>query len=300
MSSDLPSLTGLRAFEAAALHLSFTRAAADLNVTQAAISHQIGTLEEQLGVRLFVRGSRTLALTTEAHEYLAVVHSAFEELRRATGRLRRPTRRSLLTVSTTPSLAAKWLLTRVAAFRDAHPAVEIRMTSSPDLVDFRRDRVDIAIRFGNGSWPGTKADWLMAEHMFPVCSPRLLTKERPLRRVEDLAHHVLLHAEVSREDWQRWLGAAGLPPSLAMRPSLNFDQNLFAIQAAIDGFGVALGRSPLVNADISSGRLIALFDVVVQTEAAFYIVTPSDRYDEPKIVLFRDWLIRSVADAAGG
>jgi LysR family transcriptional regulator, glycine cleavage system transcriptional activator len=290
----LPSLNGLRAFDAAARHLSFTRAAAELNVTQTAISHQIRRLEDQLGVRLFVRRNRALLLTREAQDYLPAVRAAFDDLRRATARLRRPDRDGLLTVSTTASLAAKWLVTRVAAFQDAHPAIEVRITTSTHLVDFRREEVDVAVRYGRGSWPGLRAQWLMAEDIFPVCSPALLNGAKPLRRPQDLAHHTLLHASVSREDWQLWLTAAGLPVALAHRRGLTFDQSFMALQAATEGLGVALGRTRIAESDLAAGRLVVPFDVVLPSDAGFYIVAPEDTADAPKIALFRDWLLRSV------
>jgi LysR family glycine cleavage system transcriptional activator len=295
MAVPLPSLNGLRAFEAAARHLSFTRAAAELNVTQTAISHQIHRLEEQIGIPLFVRRNRALLLTREAEAYLPAVRTAFEDLRRATARLRRPDREGLLTVSTTASLAAKWLVTRVAAFQDANPGIEVRITTSPHLVDFEREEVDIAVRYGRGSWPGLRANWLMAEDIFPVCSPALLTGDKPLRRPEDLAHHTLLHATVSREDWQLWLTAAGLPVTLATRRGMSFDQSFMAIQAAVEGLGIALGRTRFVEADIAAGRLVVPFDIVLPADAGFYVVAPEASADTPRIALFRDWLIGSVA-----
>lgn len=291
----LPSLNGLRAFEAAARHLSFTHAAAELNVTQTAISHQIRRLEEQLGIRLFLRQNRALALTREAQGYLPAVRAAFDDLRRATARLMRPEREGVLTVSTMASLAAKWLVTRVAAFQDAHPGIEVRITTSAHLVDFQREEVDMAVRYGRGSWPGVRAQWLMAEDIFPVCSPALLNGAKPLRRPEDLANHTLLHTTVLREDWQLWLTAAGLPVSLALRRGLSFDQSFMAVQAAIDGLGVALGRSRLVDADIAAGRLVVPFDVVLPADAGYYIVAPEETADTAKIALFRDWLVGSVA-----
>ena len=290
----LPSLNGLRAFDAAARHLSFTRAAAELNVTQTAISHQIRRLEAQLGARLFVRRNRALLLTREAQGYLPAVRTAFEDLRRATARLQRADRDELLTVSTTASLAAKWLVTRVATFQDAHPTVEVRITTSTHLVDFQREEVDMAVRYGRGHWPGLRAQWLMAEDIFPVCSPSLLQGSRPLRCPEDLAHHTLLHASVSREDWRLWLTAAGLPVSLALRRGLNFDQSFMALQAAMDGLGVALGRTRLAERDVAAGRLVVPFDVILPSDAGFYIVAPEETADTPKIRLFRDWLVGSV------
>lgn len=294
----LPSLNGLRAFEAAARHLSFTRAAAELNVTQTAISHLIRRLEEQLGVPLFVRRNRALALTREAEAYLPSVSSAFDDLRRATERLRRTDREGLLTVSTTASLAAKWLVTRVAAFQDAYPGIEVRITTSSHLVDFEREEVDVAVRYGRGNWPGLRTDWLMAEGMFPVCSPSLLTGEHPLLSPEDLERQTLLHATVSREDWQLWLTAVGLPVSLATRRGLSFDQSFMAIQAAVEGLGVALGRTRFVEADIAAGRLVVPFNVVLPADAGFYIVAPEATADTPKIALFREWLISSVGPGA--
>ena len=298
VSNGLPSLNGLRAFEAAARHLSFTLAASELNVTQTAISHQIRRLEEQLGITLFVRGNRALALTREAQGFLPSVRTAFDDLRRATARLRRPERDGVLTVSTTASLAAKWLVTRVAAFQDAHPGIEVRITTSSHLVDFARDEVDLAVRYGRGNWPGLRAQWLMAEDIFPVCSPVLLAGDKPLRQPDDLAHHTLLHATVSREDWQLWLTAAGLPLSLAARRGLSFDQSFMAIQAAVEGLGIALGRTRFVEADMAAGRLVMPFDVVLPADAGFYIVVPEATADLPRIALFREWLIKSVAPGA--
>jgi LysR family transcriptional regulator, glycine cleavage system transcriptional activator len=290
----LPSLNGLRAFEAAARHLSFTRAAAELNVTQTAISHQIRRLEEQLGIRLFERRTRGLALTVEAQAYLPAVRTAFDDLRRATARLRPSARADILTVSTTPSLAAKWLVSRVAGFQEAQPSIEVRITTSTHLVDFRREQVDMAVRYGRGNWPGLRADWLMAEDILPVCSPALLTGPKPLRRPEDLAHHTLLHASASREGWQLWLTAAGLPVSLAARRGLTFDQDFMTIQAAIDGLGVALGSTAYVEADVAAGRLVVPFAMKLPADAGFYVVVPEETADAPNVALLRNWLLDSV------
>jgi LysR family glycine cleavage system transcriptional activator len=298
MATTLPSLNGLRAFEAAARHLSFTRAADELNVTQTAVSHLIRRLEEQLEIKLFVRRNRALELTREAQDYLPAVRTAFEDLRRATARLRRPERDGVLTVSTTASLAAKWLVTRVAGFQEANPGIEVRLSTSSHLVDFQREEVDMAVRYGLGSWPGLRANWLMAEDIFPVCSPSLLTGENALRTPADLDHHTLLHASASREDWQLWLTAAGLPASIAARRGLTFDQSFMTSQAAVEGLGVAMGRARLVEADIAAGLLVVPFDVVLPTDAGYYIVAPEATADAPKIALFRQWLIGSVDPGA--
>jgi LysR family glycine cleavage system transcriptional activator len=297
MTIRLPSLNGLRAFEAAARHLSFTKAAAELNVTQTAVSHQIRRLEGQLGLRLFTRRNRTLALTPAALDYLPSVRAAFEDLRGATERLLRPQRDGVLTVSALPTLAAKWLVPRLAAFQEAHPGIEVRISTATRAVDFKREEIDVAIRYGGGRWPGLRAVWLMAEEIFPVCSPALLAGERPLRRPADLAAHTLLHVNLYVDEWLLWLTAAGLPPSLAQR-GLTFDLNLMALQAALDGLGVALGRSAFVEADLAAGRLVAPFDIVVPATSSFYVVAPEATADSPKIALFRNWLVAAASRPA--
>jgi LysR family glycine cleavage system transcriptional activator len=294
----LPSLNGLRAFEAAARMLSFTEAAAELNVTQTAVSHQIRRLEDQLGIKLFIRQNRNLTLTQEAEDYLPSVRAAFEDLRRATERLHRSGHDGRLTVSTTASLATKWLVSRVAAFQDSHPGMEVRITTSTHLVDFRREEVDVAVRYGHGHWPGLRAHWLMAERLFPVCAPALLHGSEPLNQPADLARHTLLHTMTFRDDWRLWLTAAGLPVSIAARRGLTFDMSFLAIQAAVEGLGVALGRQQLVDGDVAAGRLIAPFDTVLPQDAGYYVVTPEATADTPKIILFRNWLIASATSAS--
>ena len=294
MSARLPSLNGLRAFEAAARHLSFTQAASELNVTQTAISHQIKRLEHELGVRLFIRQNRALTLTAEASEYLPGVRAAFNDLRLATDRLLRREDDHVLTVSTLASLAAKWLLPRLSAFQEAHPGIDVRITTSATLVDFQRDNVDAAIRYGRGQWQGLRADWLMADEVFPVCSPALLKGGRPLRSPEDLRDHVLLHtSNANSDDWRLWLTAAGLPADLSRQPGITFDLIFMTIQAAIDGIGVAMGRTSYVQDDITKGRLVVPFKIALPADAGFYLVSPQGRRDTPKLAAFRKWLVGS-------
>ncbi|HEX5230612.1 MAG TPA: transcriptional regulator GcvA [Bradyrhizobium sp.] len=291
----LPSLNGLRAFEAAARHMSFTNAAAELNVTQTAISHQIRRLEEELGVRLFIRQNRALALTPQATEYLPGVRAAFNDLRFATDRLLRKDNENVLTVSTLASLAAKWLLPRLPAFQEAHPGIDVRITTSTALVDFKTGDVDAAIRYGRGHWPGLRADWLMADELFPVCSPALITGSKPLRCPEDLAEQTLLHTSAGyNDDWRLWLTAAGLPANISKRPGLTFDLILVTVQAAIDGLGVAMGRTSYVEADIAKGRLVVPFKIALPADAGFYLVSPEARADSPKLSAYRKWLVASL------
>jgi LysR family glycine cleavage system transcriptional activator len=295
MAARLPSLNGLRAFEAAARHMSFTLAASELNVTQTAISHQIRRLEEELGVRLFVRQNRSLSLTPEAREYLPGIRAAFNDLRLATDRLLRKDDGNVLTVSTLASLAAKWLLPRLYDFQEKHPGIDVRITTSTALVDFKRDGVDAAIRYGRGHWPGLRADWLMADRMFPVCSPSLLAGRKPLKKPQDLAEHVLLHSSSGYDDdWRLWLTAAGLPADLSKQPGITFDLIFMTVQAAIDGIGVAMGRTSYVQDDIKKGRLVVPFEIELPVDAGFYLVSPEARTDSPKLSAFRNWLMQAV------
>jgi LysR family glycine cleavage system transcriptional activator len=294
MASRLPSLNGLRAFEAAARHLSFTNAAQELNVTQTAISHQIRRLEEELGLRLFVRQNRALALTPKAAEYLPGIRAAFQDLRFATDRLLRKDDDKVLTVSLMTSLATKWLLPRLSGFQEQHPDIDVRITTSSELVDFCKDNVDAAIRYGRGQWDGLHADWLMADQLFPVCSPKLLEGERGLKKPEDLARFTLLHSSGYTDDWRLWLTAAGLPASIAGNPGLTFDLSFMTIQAAVDGIGVAIGHTSFVQDDIASGRLVAPFDVTLPQDAGYYFVAPQETTKLKKITAFREWLMSVV------
>src|SRR6202163_1890899 len=251
MTGRLPSLNGLRAFEAAAGHLIFTQAASELNVTQTAISHQIKRLEQELGIRLFVRQNRALALTPEAKDYLPGVRAAFNDLRLATDRVLRRDNDHVLTVSTLASLAAKWLLPRLSAFQEAHPDIDVRITTSTTLVDFRSGAVDAAIRYGRGNWPGLRADWLMADQLFPACSPFLPGGGKALRCPEDLANFTLLHSSGGYDDdWRLWLTAAGLPANISKQPGVTFDLIFMTAKAATGGIGVAIGPTSYVGADL--------------------------------------------------
>lgn len=295
MKRRLPSLNGLRAFEAAARHQSFTRAADELSVTQTAISHQIKRLEEQLGQRLFIRRNRRLLLTEAAQELLPAVRTAFDGLNTAVEQLSRSDRSGSLTVSTVISFTTKWLVPRLAGFQAAYPEIDVRITASADLVDFNRDDVDMAIRYGHGDWPGLRVDRLISEDVFPVCSPILMQGSTPLLRPEDLANQTLLHVTSYQEDWQVWLTAAGVD-GVDFRRGVSFDLAFPALQAAIDGVGVALGRSTMVEADIAAGRLVVPFDVTLPLQAAYYVVSPEETADRPKVKAFRDWLLSTIAD----
>jgi LysR family glycine cleavage system transcriptional activator len=299
MTARLPSLNGLRAFEAAARHLSFTLAASELSVTQTAISHQIRRLEGELGIRLFIRQNRALALTPEARDYLPGIRAAFNDLRLATDRLLRKDDDKVLTISTLASLAAKWLLPRLTDFQEQHPGIDVRITTSTSLVDFQRDDVDAAIRYGRGQWQGLRADWLMADELFPVCSPSLLRGDKPLRQPEDLRGYTLLHtSNANSDDWRLWLTAAGQPSDIARQPGITFDMIFMTIQAAIDGIGVAMGRTSYVQDDIAKGRLVVPFKIALPADAGFYLVSPQGRREAPKLAAFREWMIAATQNKA--
>ena len=290
----LPNLNGLRAFEAAARCLSFTRAAGELSVTQAAISHQIKSLESQLGVRLFVRRNRALSLTDEGRDYYPEVQRAFTLLRDATARIARDERSGMFTISTIASFAARWLVPRLGRFIQAHPDIDLRLATTQDLADFSRHDVDAAIRHGRGVYPGLQSTLLMTEELFPVCSPELLGRI-PLGTPHDLLKHTLLH-DHDVDEWRQWLSAAGVEnPVLDTGHGHWFKDSSLLLQAAVAGQGVALGRSVLARDDIEAGRLVRPFDFACPSEYAYYFVCPEASAQRPKVVAFREWLLEEVA-----
>jgi LysR family glycine cleavage system transcriptional activator len=299
MSRRLPPLNALRAFEAAARHLSFTRAADELHVTQTAISHQIKALEERLAVRLFRRLPRGLLLTEEAQRYLPPVRDAFDQIAAATEQLGAGGSSGRLTVSVLPSFAAKWLVPRLGRFRATHPDLDLRISASSQLVDFARDDVDIAIRMGRGRYPGLRVDRLFGESMLPVCAPKLLSGAHPLRRPEDLREHVLLHDD-DHTGWQLWLELAGVEGVDPTRGPI-FTDSAMVVQAAAEGQGVALARRVLAAGDLAAGRLVQPFEVSLTHDLAYYLVSPEATAEQPRIKAFRAWLLAEAeADPASG
>ena len=247
MKRTLPPLNGLRAFEAAARHMSFTDAADELSVTQAAISHQVRGLEQRLGLKLFVRRNRSLLLSEAGQAYLPSVRAAFDQLNEATEKLLQKDRGGHLTVTTTASFAMKWLVPRLGGFQRANPEIDVRISTGTGLIDFSREDVDIGIRYGRGQWPSLTAERLVSEDVMPVCAPSLLKGPNALKKPADLKRFTLLHIGSFPDDWQVWLTAAGVKGVDASR-GVSFDFPLAAYQAAMDGLGVALGRQPLVDA----------------------------------------------------
>jgi LysR family glycine cleavage system transcriptional activator len=296
MAARLPALSALRTFEAAARHLSFTRAADELHVTQAAVSHQIKALEEDLGVRLFPRLNRRLLLTDEGQLLMPAVRRAFDELAAGVERVRERRCGGTLTISSTPSIAANWLASRLGRFQALRPEFEIRLMATPRLVDFAREGVDCGIRYGFGAWPGLLAERLFGATLTPVCSPRLLDGPAPLKEPADLARHSLLHALDDMDDWRLWLRAAGLTEIDPQRGP-KFESMPLALQAAISGTGVAITRGPLADEALAGGLLVHPFALELPSECAYYFVVPELRASQPKIQAFRAWLLEEVAAA---
>jgi LysR family glycine cleavage system transcriptional activator len=300
MSQRLPSLNALRAFEAAARHLSLTKAARELNVTPAAVSHQVKALEADLGVSLLRRVKGEFVLTETAQTVRPVLSAGFDRIAEAVRRLRADEALRFLTVSVSPTFAANWLVRRLGAFKTAFPEIDVRLQTTNEITEFARDGVDIAIRFGAGDYPGLHAIRLFDEEIFPVCSPALLERGPPLVKPADLAGHTLLHVEWSWSmtrgeplDWQMWLHAAGADDVDATRGP-RFSYTSFALQAAADGQGLALGSEALAGDDLAAGRLVRPFDVVLPVNFAYYLVYPEDTADRPKIANFRQWILAEI------
>ncbi len=295
MTRKLPPLNALRAFEAAARHLSFAKAAEELNVTPAAISHQIKGLEAFLGVALFRRARRTIWLTEAGQAAIPDLRAAFDHLGAAVDRIRGLDFSGVITVSAAPSFAAKWLVPRLEGFRVANPEIDARVTASVDLVDFHRDQVDIGVRYGSGRYPGLCVDLLLTEEVVPVCSPGLRDGGPPLQSPDDLQHYTLIHDDTALAggalpDWRMWLLAAGAR-AVDWTRGPRYSPSSVVIQAAIDGQGVALVGSVLVDADLTAGRLIRPFELTVPVDFAYYVVSPQATADRPKVRAFRDWLL---------
>ena len=298
-SNAMPALDLLVGFEAAARHLSFTKAGEELYLTQSAVSRQIKELEDQLGLPLFQRRHRALSLTDAGQQYYAVAAQVITTMRAATERLRTQAgKRRPLTVTTTNSFASLWLIPRLAGFTREHPGVDVRITAETRVQDLERDGLDVALRHGPASLAGPNAVRLFGERVFPVCSPKLL-KKLPLKKPEDLRNHVLLqyHDPDVRHPWLHWktwlevAGVAGLRPA----GTLSFSGYEQIIPAAVAGHGVALGRSPLVKDLIDSKQLVAPFKSMADPARAYFVIVSRDAAQRPEVNAFVEWLKREAA-----
>ncbi len=299
MTERLPSLNALRAFEAVARHLSFSKAADELHVTQAAVSQQVKALEADLGAPLLRRAKRQIFLTETAQAGLADLRVSFDRMAGAVHKMRADARRQLLTVRVEPTFAATWLVARLDSFRDACNGIDILIDASLDLPDFDRDGVDVAIHFGTGDYPSLNAQQLFKDEVFPVCSPRLLEGPKPLREPSDLRYHTLLHLESipgysEWPYWRAWLRAVGVN-DVDVGRGPRFTEHSMALQAAVEGQGVAMATTAIVADDIAKGRLVLPFDLHLTTIFAYYLVWPRDLASKSMVVAFCDW-IRAAID----
>ncbi|HEY5896307.1 MAG TPA: transcriptional regulator GcvA [Burkholderiales bacterium] len=294
----IPSLDLLQGFEAAARHLSFTKAGEELFLTQSAVSRQIKELEEQLGVPLFHRRHRTLVLTEAGHQFYAAAAQVLTTMRAATSRLKAQGVRKPLSVTTTSSFAALWLIPRLAGFTRAHPSVDVRITADTRVQDLDRDGLDIAIRHGPASLAGPHAVRLFGERVFPVCSPKLL-KKNPLRVPADLKNHCLLQYDDPEArhpwlHWKTWLEVEGIP-DLRPAATLSFSGYEQIIPAAVAGHGVALGRTPLVRDLMAEKQLVAPFKSTADPARAYFVVLSGDAAERPEVQGFVEWLKEEAA-----
>ncbi len=303
----LPPLNALRAFEAAARHCSVYKAAQELHVTPAAISHQIKALEEHLGVALFKRMPRRIALTPAGEACLPKLTAAFAQMADAVAAAQHLAHAGRLMLSVPPALASKWLIPKLAGFRDRNPDIDLRISARQTLVDRARGELDqganlleggdVAIRFGDGDYPGYVVHKLFDSYALPMCSPRLLEGPNPLRTPDDLRHHTLLHYEndiamvdVGRPNWTSWLKAAGVR-GVNTRRGPTFNHVTLAMQAAADGLGVVLGIPIMAVGEFAEGSLVAPFPLSLPTGASYYLVYSRENQDEPSVAAFREWIL---------
>ena len=292
MRPRLPPLNALKAFEAAARHESFTRAAEELCVTQGAVSHQVKALEAELGIKLFNRERQRLIITEAGRDYLTVLRDAFDRMAVGTERLIQRQSAGVLTVSTSPDFAAKWLVHRLGRFAEAHPGIDLRVSATLHHVDFAREDVDLAVRHGDGNWPGLDVVRLSSEQLFAVCSPKLMSGRQRLSKPADVLKFPLLYLD-DRKAWSKWLEAAGVDAELPQGPVMN--RASMVIDAAVDGQGIALARTTLAAWDLLNGRLVRPFAEALRLSKTYWIICPNATAKLPKITTFRDWLLTEAA-----
>ncbi|GGA78904.1 transcriptional regulator GcvA [Neiella marina] len=292
MSRRLPPLNALKAFEAAARHMSFTRAAEELFVTQAAVSHQIKGLEEFLGLKLFRRKNRSLLLTEQGQSYFQDIKEVFTQLTEATERVLASTAKGALTISLPPSFAIQWLVPRLNEFHMLHPDIDVRIKAVDRDEGSLSEDVDIAVYFGRGRWTGVVADKLHAELLVTVCSPQLFDQGIPLETPQDLKRHVLLH-DIDRKDWKAWLKMMNIE-GVNVNHGPIFSHTAMVLQAAVHSQGVALVNSVLAQPELLSGRLVCPFSEALTSQDSYYLVCEPSQADLGKIKAFRDWMLERV------
>lgn len=289
----LPNLAALRAFDAAARHGCFSRAAEEVHVTPGAISHQVRALEEDLGLQLFHRHGKRISITETGERFAATIRKALGEIAQAADHLRSQTRQQRLVISATPSFASRWLAPRLWKFIDVHPEIEVVLQSGSHLVDLRLDGVDIGIRFGRGQYAGVVTEKLSEDYYYPVAAPGYRGKQnKKLVRPADLVHCTLLRMD-TRESWQPWLALAGLDLP-EPRGTLVVEDSSLTLRHAVEGKGVALSRHTIAWQEIASGTLVRLFDVAQLCEEAHYLVHLPEGLEKPGVAAFRKWIVEEM------
>jgi len=294
----LPPLNAIRAFEAAARHLSVKVAADELNVTPGAVSRQIKSLESSLGLQLLTRGHRQIALTRQGSEYYRAITLALDALRTATRKLKRRGQRKQLKIRAYTTFAMRWLIPRLSGFHQAHPDIEVLLKASLDPVDFRKEDIDAAIRLGDGNWPRVNCYRLVSNVLAPVASPELLAKGPKLKRPVDLAHHTLLHSIARLDDWTFWLEAAGVDAQFDARAGMTYESSAMSYAAAVEGQGIAMAQLFLVEKDIREGRLVLPFKKTLDMgDYTYYLLTPNHKPESASVTTFRLWMMEQFRQA---
>lgn len=294
----IPSIQSLQGFQAAARYMSFTRAANELGLTQTAISHQIKVLEDQLGTQLFVREKNGLTLTPAAESYLRDVSGALEQLALASENARYGTTKVTLTVACLPTYAVKCLIPHLKDFQDIHPDIVVKLSTISSFQDFGADQFDVGIRYGSGRWAGMRADLLHEEEFFPVCAPAQL---EDVRSGESLMESIsrwtrirTYYYSLYQDDWPAWLNAAGYENARFSTESI-FHLQLTSLAAAIEGGGIAIGRTPLVNNDLAKQKLIEPFSFRVKSSSSYYVVSSARKSEMDKVEKFREWALNRLS-----
>ncbi len=287
---NIPPLRSIKAFEASARLLSFTKAAEELHVTQAAISHQIKNLEQLTGVQLFERFNRSLKLTFEGRLYLISIRNALESIEKATRQLKNKDASGTLNISVLPSFASKWLSKRIWKFQQQHHELDVRISAFEKLTDFKKEECDIAIRYSSDpTLPGLTTELLLEEDVFPVCSKKLYDSYKGNIKPESLLRANLYHEDFTTEDWHDWFDAVGIQANPNLRGT-RFSHMAMMLEAVENHQGFALGRTPLVQDDIKRGLLVAPFDVKIKGKMSYYLVYPSSTENDQKLQIIRQWL----------
>ncbi|MEM5529448.1 transcriptional regulator GcvA [Gammaproteobacteria bacterium AS21] len=290
MIRRMPPLNALKAFEAAARHLSFTKASEELSVTQAAISHQVRTLEEYFGIAMFNRSHQRLTLTAAGKAYLPKLTQAFDLVADGYKDLNKDKQFSILNIKAPSSFSVQWLVPRLTQFQITNPDVYIRLSAQDNDFDFFPEAFDIEIRYLLGEDDNPNSDLLFKEEIFPVCSPDLISGTNPLREPEDLASHTLLHINFYPEDWEMWLQQVGVS-CVDCERGHRFDQSVLTLNAAAQGLGVAIGRTPIVNQQLTSGSLIEPFNNRLLSKGGYWLTVKTDLESRQHVDDFRSWIL---------